>query len=471
MRSFFRRPGWLALLFCFLALPVAASPKVRPWMLADWKNDTPHLADLGLAPAAFANRLDNRLIVFAHPLRDITLPGPKGLRRFGNARFVSAVAVVDTPAPTLRQRMRDFAGYKSLFPMLTESDVVAVDGSNLVTRFRVDIPLPALATIAIDFRVKQTLESDGSISGMLIDGQAKSLIAMLGGMTDELADQPVLTRWEFLPVDANRSLLVFTYWDRIELKSFFARKFLEEYPEIKSVGPYVMAAGGVESIRRNFSLSTRLAPAQGVPGGQSLARLQPLFDRLSMHGQIGVLEPEPVITVNQKVRPLRYSAVAMRMATPPALTRRLSTIYERIPEVQKELRNIRVQDRGREVDLELDIRFAVLVIRFSLDMDMQVVWESPERLTFRRTRGGLAQLQGAAEWQPTQAGNDTLMFTAAAHEIGDEAPLILRLAHKIVEQIPFAEALASMAVQMVVMERLKPWVERQGGTSVAGPQG
>jgi len=220
MRSFFRRPGWPALLLCFLALPVAASPKVRPWMLADWKNDTPHLADLGLAPAAFANRLDNRLIVFAHPLRDITLPGPKGLRRFGNARFVSAVAVVDTPAPTLRQRMRDFAGYKSLFPMLTESDVVAVDGSNLVTRFRVDIPLPALATIAIDFRVKQTLESDGSISGMLIDGQAKSLIAMLGGMTDELADQPVLTRWEFLPVDANRSLLVFTYWDRIELKSF-----------------------------------------------------------------------------------------------------------------------------------------------------------------------------------------------------------------------------------------------------------
>lgn len=53
------------------------------------------------------------------------------------------------------------------------------------------------------------------------------------------------------------------------------------------------------------------------------------------------------------------------------------------------------------------------------------------------------------------------MLSAAAHEIGDEAPLVLRLAHRIVEQIPFAEALASMAVQIVMMERMKPWVERQ----------
>jgi len=64
-----------------------------------------------------------------------------------------------------------------------------------------------------------------------------------------------------------------------------------------------MASGGVESIRRNFSLSTRIAPTQGIPGWQSLAKMQPLLDRLSVHGQIGVLEPEPVITVHQKARP------------------------------------------------------------------------------------------------------------------------------------------------------------------------
>lgn len=294
---------------------------------------------------------------------------------------------------------------------------------------------------------------------------------MLGGMTDELADQPVLTRWEFLPIDANRSLLVFTYWDRVDLKSYFARKFFEEYPELKSVGPYVVAAGAVESIRRNYSLSTRQAALPGVPGWQSWTRLQPLLDRLSVHGQIGLLEPEPPTTVNQKSRPLRYAAVGMRMDAPPALASRLSTIYERVPEVQKELRKIRVQDRGKEVDLGLDLRFGVLVIRFSMDMDLQVVWESPERLVFRRTRGGLAQLDGAAEWRPTQSGDDTLMFTAAAHEIGSEAPLVLRLAHKIVEQIPFAESLGSMAVQMVALERLKPWLEREAAASRLAQKG
>ncbi|MDP2229160.1 MAG: hypothetical protein Q8J78_16980, partial [Moraxellaceae bacterium] len=459
-----------AVLLLFLLVPVAmAAPKIKPWMLADWVNDAPHLADLGLKPSDFSARLDNRLLVFAHPVRDITLPGAKGPRPFRAARFVSSVAVVDLPAHALRQRMRDIPAYKTLFPMLTDSGVEALDGRNMVTRFRVEIPLPALATIAVDFRAKQAFEDDGSISGMLIDGQAKSLIAMLGGMTDELADQPVLTRWEFLPVDANRSLLVFTYWDRIELKSFFARKFMEAYPELQSIGPYIAAAGGVESIRRNYSLSTRLPVTPGIPGWASMEKLQPLLDRLSVHGQIGVLEPEQAVAVTQKKKPLRYSAVAMRMNASPEATRRLSTLYERIPDVQKEIRRIDVKDRGREVDLGLSVHFGVLVIRFGFDMDMHLQWPTPERLEYRRRSGGLARLDGAAEWHPTRAGDDTVMLSVAAHEIGDEAPLMLRLAHKIVEQIPFAEAVASMAVQMVMLERLKPWVERQAGQEATKP--
>lgn len=460
---------WLLLLSLFVLPGFAdASQRVKPWMLADWENQAPHLSDLGLSPRDMAFALDNRLFTFSHPEKDIVLPGAKGPRRFQRARFVTTVARVDLPVQTLRRNMRDFSTYKNHFPMLTESDVVAIEGANQVVRFRIEVPMPALASFIIDFRFKQRLERDGSISGLLIDGEAKSLIAMLGGMTDELAGQPVLTRWEFLPVSANQSLLVFTYWDRVDLKSYFARKFLEQYPELRVAGPYMVSAGAVESIRQNFSLSTAHPAKPGVPDWASLARLQPFIHQLSANGHVGILEPELPVPVTQKQKPLRYASLATRISATPEASRRITTSYGKLPDVMKEIRTVEVQDRGKEIDLALGIRFAFMVIRFSLDMDVRNTWVSPERLEFQRTAGQLARLSGGAEWHPVPGKPQTLMLTAAAHEIGDEAPLVLRLAHRIVEQIPFAEALASMAVQIVMMERMKPWVEGQvSGASIA----
>lgn len=459
----------LYLLLCLFFLPgfADASLRIKPWMLADWENQAPHLSDLGLAPRDVAAALDNRLLTFSHPERDIALPGAKGIRHFSRARFVTTVARVDLPVQTLRRNMRDFTTYKNLFPMLTGSDVVATDGANQIVKFRIEVPMPALASFIIDFRFKQRLERDGSISGLLIDGEAKSLIAMLGGMTDELAGQPVLTRWEFLPVSADQSLLVFTYWDRIDLKSYFARKLLEQYPELRVAGPYMVSAGAVESIRQNFSLSTSHPASPGIPGWSDFSRLQPFIHQLSAHGHVGVLEPERHVAVNRQQKPLRYVSLATRISADPDATRRLATSYGRLPEVIREIRHVEVRDRGKEVDLALGIRFAFMVIRFSLDMDMRNTWVTPERLEFQRRRGQLARLSGGVEWLPVPGRSQTLMLTAAAHEIGDEAPLVLRLAHRIVEQIPFAEALANMAAQIVVMERMKPWIERQVATSAS----
>lgn len=469
MRAWCRSRGLLVFLASLLLLPgfAGASPRVKPWMLADWENQAPHLADLGISPRELATALDNRLFTFSHPGKDIALPGAKGVRHFANARFVTTVARIDLPVQTLRRNMRDFSTYKTLFPMLTGSDVMAIDGPNQVVRFRVEVPMPALASFVVDFRFKQRLEQDGSISGLLIDGEAKSLIAMIGGMTDNLANQPVLTRWEFLPVTANQSLLVFTYWDRLDLKSYFARKFLEQYPELKVAGPYMVSAGAVESIRQNFSLSTTHPAPPGIPAWKSMDRLQPFIHQLSAHGHVGMLEPERSVAVTQRQKPLRYAALATRIAAPPDAVRGLMTSYGRLPDVMKEVRQVRVDDRGEEIDLALGIRFAFLVIRFSLDLDMRNQWVSPERLEFRRTAGQLARLSGGAEWRPVPGSAQTLVLTAAAHEIGDEAPLVLRLAHRIVDQIPFAEALASMAVQIVTMERMRPWVERQAAPGLA----
>ncbi|MGH8493932.1 MAG: hypothetical protein ACRERR_12645 [Moraxellaceae bacterium] len=455
----------LVLLLLLPAMATQAADKVKPWMMADWENPTPRLADAGISPKDVVDSIGPRLMLFSHAPREVSLPGAKGLRRFQGARFVSAVARVDLPAATLRRRLQDFSSYKNLFPMLTQSEVMALDSRKVLARYRVEIPLPALATITVDFRIRHNIEADGSVSALLIDGRAESLIAMLGGMTDELADQPVLSRWEVLPVDARRSLLVFTYWDRIELKSYFARKLMEAYPEMRVVGPYMVAAGAAEAVHRNFVSPQQVSQDIIPPGMASLAGARHFMNDLSQYGAVVLLEPEMVLSPTLKTTPLRYSSVATRLRAETDAARRQATQYARLPDVIKEIKSVDVRDRGQQVDLGLEVSAGLLMLRFSLDLDVRNTWVSPERLEFRRTRGNLAQLRGASEWYALGDSGDTLMLISAAHELGEDAPLLLRLAHRIVDSVPYGDTLGGMAAQLVVMERMRPWIEAHANAS------
>lgn len=445
-------------------VPAHAADPVEPWMLAPWQNPAPHLADAGVRPAELALAIGRRLVILPQAPRDIVLPSAHGPRSFRQARFVSAVAVVDVPADTLRRRLGDVTGYRNLFPLLPESEVVAMDGPNLVARYRLEIPLPATATFTVDFRVKQSLEDDGSISALLIDGTAESLVAMLGGMTDNLADQPVAARWEFLPLNPRQSLVVFTYWDRLELKSFFARKFMEAYPELRVAGPYLAAMMASEAVHRAFLRNVPKTAARAPQGRESLGRLYPVVERLSRHGHVAVLEPDLVPAPGATPLPLRYVTVATRVGAPPAAAQDWSTRYHRLPEAIKELRDIGVRDRGHEVDLDLDIHFAVLLIRFSLGLDVRNTWVAPNRLEFARTAGELAQLRGAAEWHAPGDAPGTLMLVSAGHEVGSEAPLLLRMAHKLSDRVPWIDQMGSLVAQLVIMERMAPWIEKNAAS-------
>ncbi|MES2917640.1 MAG: SRPBCC family protein [Pseudomonadota bacterium] len=455
--------GLLLCMFAFLLglTPAAsAAEPVAPWMLAEWQNPAPRLADTGLKAGELALAIGRRLVILPHAPRDVALPGSRGLRTFRQARFVSAVAVVDLPAATVRRRLADFSSYRSLFPLLPESQVMALDGPQAVARYRLEIPLPATATFSVDFRVKQTLEADGSISALLIDGTAESLIAMLGGMTDNLADQPVAARWEFLPLNPGQSLVVFTYWDRIELKSFFARKFIEAYPELKLAGHYLAALMAAEAIHRNFIRSVPRVASRAPQGMESLASLRGVIERFSRHGHVAILEPDLVPAPGATPLPLRYVTLATRVGVAPAAAQDWATRYHRLPEAIKELKDVGVRDRGRDVDLDLGIHFGVLLIRFSMDLQVRNTWAAPHRLEFARTAGDLAQVRGATEWHALPGEPGTLMLVSAAHEVGEDAPLLLRMAHKLSDRVPYIDQLGSLVAQLVIMERMKPWIEK-----------
>lgn len=457
MRVLYFWIGWLLVAL----LPVMGhAAKVPAWALQPWQNPSPYFADLGVQPAALSQAIAGRMITAAHAPRNIALPGEKGVRHFQNARFVSSIARVDLPAATLRRRLQDFTDYRAIFPLLTQSEIVVLNDRDVVSRYRLEIPLPAMVTFAIDVRIKNRLEEDGSISVMLLDGKAESLLAVLGGATDELASQPVVGRWEFVPINDRQSLIVFTYWDQVKLKSFFARKVAEEYPELDVVRPYILTAGAVEAIHRQFVTPLLKPQEQDPPGLHTFSKLAKLLERWSQQGPVVLLEPEQV-ALNKTQSPLRYSTVIKNIQAPAAQSRKFSTQYARLVEPHKELKKMTVKPRDNGADLGLDVRVALMLIRFSIAVDLATVWESPERLGFHRTAGELARLRAAAEWHPVADDKQTMMLVSIAHELGDEAPLVLRMAHRMTQHVPYADTLGMLIVQMVALERMKPWLEKQ----------
>jgi hypothetical protein len=319
--------------------------------------------------------------------------------------------------------------------------------------------LPAVGNFTIDVRVKNKLESDGSISVMLLDGKAESLIAMLGGATDELAGQPVVVRWEVLPLNDRQSLLVMTYWDQVRLKSFFARKIDEAYPELNVLRPYVIAAGSVEGLHRLFINTTVAQREQPPPGQLAFATLNSFLASAAKNGPAVILEPEQV-TLSEGKRPLRYATVTYPIAAPVGIAKTLSTQYKRLVEPQTDLKKITVKERERGADLGLEIKIAILLLRIGVDVDLATNWESPDRLEFHRTAGDIERIRAAAEWHPLN-DQQTLMYVAVGHELGENAPFLLRMANRITGQVPYADTLGMVVVQMVAMERMKPWLEKQ----------
>ena len=196
-----------------------------------------------------------------------------------------------------------------------------------------------------------------------------------------------------------------------------------------------------------------------------MASLQGLLERFSKNGPVAVLEPDLVPEPGVAPQPLRFVTLATRVAAPPAAAQAWATRYHQLPEAIKELHDVGVQDRGRDVDLDLDIRFAVLIVRFSMGLQVHNTWVAPHRLEFARTAGDLAQLRGASEWHPLTDDPGTLMLVSAAHEVGSDAPLLLRLAHKLVDRVPYIDQMGSMVAQLVIMERLRPWIEKNAAAS------
>jgi len=453
------RRAFLALILLLLGSGAAALTPPAPWMRADWTSSAPHLADIGIDPQALGAIIGKRLLVVRQTPRSTSMPGEHGERHFANARYVTALARIDLAAPVARHMLLNFSSYKDFFPLMTQSEVQAADGKNSVTRYRLEMPLP-IANFVVDFRIKNKLEADGSISSMLIDGEAESVLAMIGGVSDSLRNQPSVVRWEVFPLDKNHSLIAFTFWDQVAFDSWLARQVRKAYPELTELTPYIAAVGVLEAIRSKYSLPDFVHETRQAPGYAELDGLQPIVERMSAFGPAVVLYPEPALRDPEAEGYLRYVSVVNRVHAPLEQARSLSTRYESLPKAFPELKGIKTVARGSGTELDLRLWMGISVLGFPLKLSLLNQWAAPNRLDFQRLSGEMQELYGTCEWQP-EGQADTLMLVSGANVLGDEAPWLLRMFHHMIGEVPYAGEISMMVVQEVAVMRLNEWMQKQ----------
>lgn len=437
-----RFPAALLLMLFLLPLPALAAV----YGLNDWQNPAPHGLDPFKGnPAALADLAADTVILYPHPPRDFTLEVKGKLKSYRNQQFVSAAVVLPVPAAAVAQTVRSYTGYAAFFPKTTLSQLKQQSGPHSLMHYhvRIDLPMP-FPNVSEDILAQHTVEADGSVSARLIEAPMDVGLA----------------RYEWFPLDARRTLLVFTTWTDLNSASFMLRTILHAFPDIRIAVPYVGNGFLAEAFRN------RLAPSP-VPAADTLPAIPPLQDlawtpdrkqRLSGlldQGEVAFIHPPVWIRgAADKPTDLRFITAIGRVAAPVDVTRQMTTDFARYPKIFPQVRKVKIhptQNSGFDMDMKLGIGLGFLSLPVNISISHN--WSKDRSLLFKSFGGDLEQIQGYWRWEEATV-NSTTMLLHSAGKVGEHPPHFLKLA----KYLPYNDFLPTMGAQLISLRKLERWV-------------
>lgn len=436
-------PASLLLLLNLLFLSAA---QAAVYGLNDWRNPAPH----GLAPfqgnaAAVADLAADTVVLYPHPAADFTLEVKGKPRLYRNQQFVSAAVVLPVPVETVAQTVRTYTGYAAFFPKTTLSQLKQQSGPHTLMKYhvRVDLPMP-FPNVSEDILAQHTVEADGSVSARLIEAPMDVGLA----------------RYEWFPLDARRTLLVFTTWTDLNSASFMLRTILRAFPDIRIAVPYVGNGFLAEAFRNRLAPSP-LPAAAALPAIPPMQELQwtpgrkQILAGLLTQGEVAFIHPPVWIRgAADKPTDLRFITAIGRVNAPLDITRQMTTDFARYPKIFSQVRKVKIhptQNSGFDMDMKLGIGLGFLSLPVNISLSHS--WSKDRSLFFKSFGGDLEQIQGYWRWEEASV-NSTTMLLHSAGEVGDHPPHFLKLA----KYLPYNDFLPTMGAQLISLRKLERWV-------------
>lgn len=410
---------------------------------ADWRNPTPTLAESGIESGALARLAGDRLLMFSLPPRDIDAPVRDTLRHYGNVTFRGSAVVVPASAEKIRARLLDFANYTSLIPNTTRAQVLQQTDTRTQVEYVHTFHL-SMMTMHTRLKLQHVREADGSLSAWLMDGDADAAVS----------------RWEIIPLEKNRSLIVYLNWADIASTNLVLQMLLKAQPDLALAAPYGAAFVAMDAIRGAFTpLSS--APAGACPETPDVppfprAQEHPLLASLAGHGPVALVDAGQWLSRDGETYRQRFVAVGINVDAPLAQAFQDSTRFERYPEFLPLV--LKATNKGKGEQLSVDWNYGIGLGFFSMGVQYRLgyIQPGPTTLRFRREAGDIAWIDGEWDWQALDKRR-CLGAMTIGYRIGPNPPLVLRFAR----HLPHHDILGGLYIGLTSMQRLRDWLPKQ----------
>lgn len=421
-------------------------------LLDDCRNPTPTLAETGMSATELAALAGNRLLLFSLPARDITAPARGRSRSYKAAVFRGSAMVLPVSADKVRRHLRDYAAYAAHIPNTESVSVQASRGPHALVEYRHVFRL-SMMTASTRLQLQHTQEADGSLSAVLVEGDADA----------------ALSRWQIVAMDAQRTLVVYFNWADLASINLLISMLLKAQPDMAVAAPYGAAFVAMEALRRAFAPEdtvppdTAQLPAEPCIPPFPLISAHPLLESLAAAGPVAFVDGGQWLCRQGSVHRQRFVTVAAAVDTEVEQAFRQSLRFDNYPEffplAQKVV--LRPRSEGFSVDWQVGIGlgFFFVGVRYRLAYTQT----APHTLRFRQEEGDLTHIDGEWHWQAL-AQNRSLGALTISNHIGNEAPLVLRFAR----QFPYHDILAGLYMGLAGLPRMSRWLVCQDVPDTAG---
>ena len=440
-----------ALLVLVVFLCHANDALAKKWEFVDFKNAVPSFKAFNLNVDEVVALVENKQLLLSHKPSSFAAPVGKKMKRFDNQNFITSLAVIEASEADIRRHITDFEKYKEFMPHMLSSKIIKQEGNRTISEYRSVFKAP-IFKIRAKMVTQHTMEPNGDIT-----------IVMRKGPVDTS-----LSRWEFFPINPNRTLVAFTQWTDMSSANFIIRTVLKSDPDLKRAAPMGLGAVVVDEIMKRSEGDPSIPDAKGLPNYPTtpffakgaVIPVDTLKDLASIGTMLFVHPGQWVVNKEGKVEFIYVSAGTI-IDAPVEDVINTSIQFERYDEFFHHVANNEVIEkkgpkRHNPFDVDWGLKLGVGIMKLDVDYKMGYAWLDKNTLYFQRKSGDITYVDGAWEYIPV--GEDkTLMVITGTSKIGKSAPLMLKFANK----IPNIDMISGLIANSLIIEKQKPWIEEQ----------
>ncbi len=452
------------IIFFFYGLcPVFAAKSDKITQPVEWHNPLPRITDFGFDFKEVENIIgDNGQFIYISDPKEITCWTKKGEKKYPAEHIVTAVKIVHAPVEKVRATISDYSLINKIKPQHKNVELISKKDNHTLYSFDQVYKL-SFITMNSNFILQQTLENDGSISTLLHEGDVESQV----------------TRYEFIPLDENKTIIALTFWTALSTAKFKYKVVLAAMPESNLLAAISFPSMTIEQVtnyidkdwlnERNLKLSKKNIDNKiDIPlyTKKLSTKGRQLIESLVPGGYVCLRTLQSAKVHGEEMRDLKFCTIFDNFNVPSEYAGPVVFDFNTFPESIPAVTSMKTEKvpEGTWLRLKYNYGKSYFPIPMSTYQLFSFIGDNIMTFTNPSGEGAFSPFSGAYEWCQMNNNKDAILFTLTqTFRVGPEANFFIRTFNKL---IPDAENMLMASGGITTIEARKKYIEKKYRASV-----